>query len=88
MKQWQQAFRLSPPLVGFLPELIADQVTGRLMDISGQDLAKILEELIRDEVNLHEMGQRSIKTAVLRFSPMLQAEKTLNFYHKLLKGLM
>ena len=76
------------PAVGFLPELIEDQVTGRLMDMSGQDLAKILEELIRDEVKLHEMGRRSIKTAVLRFSPKLQAEKTLNFYHKLLKGFM
>jgi len=76
------------PGTGFLPDLIDDQVTGRLMDISGQDLANILEELIRDEVKLHEMGRRSIKTAVLRFPPMLQAEKTLNFYHKLLKGFM
>jgi starch synthase len=74
------------PASGFLPELIEDHVTGRLMDISGQDLAKILEKLIRDDVKLHEMGRRSIKTANLRFSLMLQAEKTLNFYHKLLKG--
>ena len=74
------------PASGFLPELIEDHVTGRLMDISGQELAKILEKLIRDDVKLHEMGRRSIKTAILRFSPMLQAEKTLNFYHKLLKG--
>jgi glycosyltransferase involved in cell wall biosynthesis len=76
------------PAIGFLPELIEDHVTGRLMDISGQDLAKILEELIRDEVKLHEMRRRSIKTSVLRFSPKLQAERTLNFYQKLLKGLM
>ena len=71
------------PAIGFLPELIEDHVTGRLMDISRQDLAKILEELIRDEVKLHEMGRRALKKAVLRFSPMLQAEKTLSFYHKL-----
>jgi glycosyltransferase involved in cell wall biosynthesis len=76
------------PDIGFLPELIEDHVTGRLMDVSGENLSKILEELIRDDVKLHEMGRRSIKTAILRFSPMLQAEKTLNFYHKLLKGLM
>jgi len=75
------------PDIGFLPELIEDHVTGRLMDVSGENLAKILEELIRDDVKLHEMGRRSIKTAIRRFSPMLQAEKTLNFYHKLLKGL-
>ena len=76
------------PAIGFLPELIEDHVTGRLLDVSGENLAKILEELIRDDVKLHEMGRRSIKTANLRFSPMLQAGKTLNFYHKLLKGLM
>jgi glycosyltransferase involved in cell wall biosynthesis len=76
------------PAIGFLPELIEDHVTGRLMDISGESLAKILKELIRDEVKLHEMGRRSIKTSILRFSPMLQAERTLNFYQKLLKGLM
>jgi glycosyltransferase involved in cell wall biosynthesis len=76
------------PAIGFLPELIEDHVTGRLMDVTGENLAKILEELIRDDVKLHEMGRRSIKTAILRFSPMLQAEKTLNFYHKLLKGQM
>ena len=74
------------PAIGFLPELIEDHVTGRLMDVSGENLAIILEELIRDDVKLHDMGRRSIKTAILRFSPMLQAEKTLNFYHKLLKG--
>jgi glycosyltransferase involved in cell wall biosynthesis len=76
------------PAIGFLPELIEDHVTGRLMDISGQSLAKILEELIRDDVKLHEMGRRSIKTSIQRFSPMLQAEKMLNFYQKLLKGYM
>ena len=76
------------PAIGFLPELIEDHVTGKLMDVSGENLAIILEELIRDDVKLHDMGRRSIKTAILRFSPMLQAEKTLNFYHKLLKGQM
>ncbi len=76
------------PAIGFLPELIEDHVTGRLMDVSGENLAKILEELIRDEAKLHEMGRRSIKTSVLRFSPKLQAERTLNFYQKLLKGYM
>ena len=74
------------PAIGFLPELIEDHVTGRLMDVSGENLAIILEELIREDIKLHDMGRRSIKTAILRFSPILQAEKTLNFYHKLLKG--
>ena len=57
------------------------------MEFSGQSLAKILQELIQDEVKLREMEHRSLETAILRFSPLLQAERTLNFYQKLLKGL-
>ena len=72
------------PRIGFLPELIEDHVTGRLMDLSWENLANIIEELLQDEVKLREMGHRSLKTAILRFSPLLQAEKTLNFYQKLL----
>jgi glycosyltransferase involved in cell wall biosynthesis len=70
--------------IGFLPELIEDNVTGRLLDLSWESLAKILEELIQDEIKVREMGHRSLKTAILRFSPLLQAERTLNFYQKLL----
>jgi glycosyltransferase involved in cell wall biosynthesis len=75
------------PAIGYLPELIEDHVTGRLVDLSWKSLAKILGELIQDELKLREMGHRSLKTAILRFSPLLQAERTLNFYQKLLKGL-
>ena len=73
------------PGIGFLPELIEDHVTGRLMDLAWESLAKILEELIQDEVKLRAMGNSSLKTAGLRFSPTLQAERTLKFYKKLLK---
>jgi glycosyltransferase involved in cell wall biosynthesis len=72
------------PEVGFLPELIQDHSTGRLMALAWESLAKILEELILDKAQLSEMGQRSLQTAIRRFSPILQAEKTLDFYHKLL----
>jgi len=74
------------PGIGFLPELIGDHSTGRLMDLSWQSLAKILEEFIQNKVKLHEMGRRSLETSILRFSPMLQAERTLDFYRKLLKN--
>ncbi len=74
------------PGIGFLPELIEDHVTGRLMDLSWQSLANILGELIRDEVKLRAMGHSSLKTAIQRFSPTLQAERTLDFYQKLLKS--
>ena len=72
------------PEVGFLPELIEDHSTGRLMALAWESLAKILEELILNKAQLLEMSQRSLQTAIRRFSPVLQAEKTLEFYHKLL----
>jgi glycosyltransferase involved in cell wall biosynthesis len=75
------------PGIGFLPELIGDHTTGRLMDLSWQSLAKILEEFIQNKVKLREMGRRSLETSILRFSPMLQAERTLDFYRKILKKL-
>jgi len=75
------------PATGFLPELIKDQVSGRLMDPSGENLAEIMEELIQDPKTLRDLAHRALKTAIQRFSPMLQAERTLNFYQKLLKSL-
>ena len=72
------------PAIGFLPELIEDHSTGRLMELAWESLAKILEELILDRAQVLEMGQRSLQTAVRRFAPVLQAERTLDFYHKLL----
>jgi len=73
------------PGIGFLPELIEDHVSGRLMDLAGENLAPILEELRQDEVKLRDMSRRSLEVSHLRFSPRLQAERTLNFYQKLLK---
>jgi len=75
------------PGSGFLPELIDDHVTGRLMALSWGSLAKILEELIQDEVKVREMGYRSLDTSIQRFSPMLQAERTLDFCREILKRL-
>ena len=72
------------PEVGFLPELIEDHTTGRLMALAWESLANILEELILDKAQLLEMGQKSLQTAIRRFSPVLQAERALSFYHKLL----
>jgi len=72
------------PAIGFLPELIEDHSSGRLMELAWESLAKILEELILDNAQLLEMGHKSLQTAIRRFSPVLQAERTLDFYHKLL----
>jgi len=73
------------PATGFLPELIEDHVSGRLMDPSGENLAKILEELIQEPKALGDLAHRALKTANKRFSSMLQAERTLDFYQKLLR---
>jgi spore coat protein SA len=73
------------PRIGFIPELIDDRKTGRLMDPSRESLVQILRELMQDKTRLREMGCRSLETAIQRFSPKLQAEKTLTFYDKILK---
>lgn len=75
------------PGSGFLPELIDDHVNGKLMALSWQSLADILEELIADEAKLRDMGRRALETASRRFSPLLQAERTLDLYRILLERL-
>jgi L-malate glycosyltransferase len=72
------------PVIGFLPELIEDNVTGRLMDLSWESLAKILEECIQDKAKLGEMGRQALECATRRFAPDLQARETLDFYRRLL----
>jgi len=72
--------------VGFLPELIADGVNGRLMALAPKKLAEILWDLIRDEGKVSEMARLAYQTAQERFSTALQAEKTLSFYGRLLGG--
>lgn len=75
------------PGIGFLPELIEDHQTGRLMAFSWESLANILKELVQDKTKLHEMGRRSLETAIQRFSPRIQAASTLALYDKLLKSM-
>ena len=74
------------PAIGFLPELIEDHVTGRLMDIAGESLITILEEFLKNKNNLREMGRRSLERAIQRFSLELQAKQTLAFYQQLLES--
>jgi glycosyltransferase involved in cell wall biosynthesis len=71
------------PAVGFLPELIEDGATGRLMQLSWQSLAEILETFMQDKAKVRDMGHRSLTTAGRRFLPALQAERSLAFYKKI-----
>lgn len=73
------------PAIGFLPELIEDRKTGRLMAASGADLAAILADLISNPHNLREMATRALELAAARFSRRLQADKTLAFYRRLIR---
>jgi glycosyltransferase involved in cell wall biosynthesis len=73
---------IAPP-IGFLPALIEDRVTGRLMELSCDSLAAILAELISGPEQLRRMAQRSLETAGKRFSAERQAETVLAFYRRL-----
>ena len=73
------------PAIGFLSDLIEDQVTGRLTDFSRESLANTLRELVPDKTKVSELGQRALETARQRFSPKLQAQRTIEFYQKLLR---
>ena len=73
------------PRIGFLPELIDDHITGRLMDLSWQSLAQILTELMCKPDKLHDMSRRALERATQRFAPDQQARKTMTFYQRLLE---
>jgi len=73
------------PQIGFLPELIKDGHNGRLMKLSGERLARILCEFIKDETGLQKMSQHALETAQVRFSRRLQAQRVLSFCEALLK---
>jgi glycosyltransferase involved in cell wall biosynthesis len=70
--------------IGFLPELVHNGVNGRLMQLSPQDLASILSDLIKYPGKLDEMSQNALRIAQKKFDPMLQAKKTLSFYNRIL----
>lgn len=70
--------------IGFLPELVHDGVNGKLMELSPQNLASILSDLIKNRGKLDEMSRNALRTAERRFDPVRQAEKILSFYDKIL----
>jgi glycosyltransferase involved in cell wall biosynthesis len=74
------------PYIGFLPELIEDGYNGRLMKMTAQNLAEILSELIENRDRLQKMGRYALKTANIRFSRRLQAQKALSLYDRLLRA--
>lgn len=66
--------------VGFLPRLVEDGVTGRLVELSSESMAEAVESLYRDRTRMRRMGEAARETAQRRFSRLKQAEHTLAFY--------
>ncbi|MBN1670248.1 MAG: glycosyltransferase family 4 protein [Kiritimatiellae bacterium] len=70
--------------VGFLPELIEEGETGRLVEPAPERLAAAIAELHAAPSVLAGMRASSSATAQRRFSLSRQAERTLEFYERLL----
>jgi glycosyltransferase involved in cell wall biosynthesis len=72
------------PNLGFLPRLIQDRINGRLIDLNPESFAQALKELIDRPEHLKYLSQGALKSAQKRFDLSVQAEKTLQFYERLL----
>ena len=70
---------------GILPELVDDNVIGRLVDLSAISLAEVISDLYKDRMRLKELGESALITARKRFASETSARKALNFYENLIK---
>lgn len=69
--------------VGFLPELITDGQTGRLLAPSAEALAQTIIELHGNRAALDAMGKAALEEAQERFALGTQARKTMAFYENI-----
>jgi starch synthase len=70
--------------VGFLPHLIEDGISGRLVAPDGAELADALAELMDRPAVLRRMATAAADTARRRFSREAQARAVTAFYERLL----
>ncbi len=70
---------------GFLPELIDDNVNGRLINLSSRNLADVVLELNADRTKLKKIGEAALAKARNEFSPYNAAKKALEFYENLIR---
>ncbi len=68
---------------GFLPELVTDNVTGRLSSLSPGSLADIVREMACDGKARQRMGAASLQEALARFDLDKQARRNIVFYRQL-----
>jgi hypothetical protein len=73
------------PNIGFLPQLIEDNVNGRLVDLQPESFAQALKELMDSPQDVQRLSQGALESAQ-RFNPAIQAGKTLQFYSRLMKA--
>jgi glycosyltransferase involved in cell wall biosynthesis len=71
------------PRYGFLPELIQDGVSGRLVDGHPASFAQALKDLMDSPEYLQRLSQGALESARKRFDLSVQAEKTLQLYTRL-----
>ena len=71
------------PDTGYLPKMIDNNINGRLIEMTSENLAKIISDLIRDNKKLKQISQNAFITAQQKFSPELQAENVFSLYNKI-----
>ncbi len=71
--------------IGFLPELIEDGKNGYLVDLSSNGFAAALKRLMDSPDTLKKLSRQALTKAQERFDLRTQAEKTFQFYKRLMK---
>jgi len=73
------------PRIGFLPQLIEDNANGRLVDLKPESFAQALKDLMDSPKDVQRLSKGAIESAQ-RFNLATQAEKTLQFYARLMQA--
>ena len=71
------------PDTGYLPKMINDNINGRLIEMSSENLATIISDLIKNNKKLKQISQNAFITAQQKFSPKIQAENIFSLYNKI-----
>jgi len=68
--------------VGGVPELIRDRIDGLLIEPGPKNIANALNELLNDDVELHELGISANKRVAEHFSFQIQTSKLQDVYER------
>jgi L-malate glycosyltransferase len=73
------------PKIGFLPELIENGKNGYLVALSPKNFATALKNLMDSPDTLKSLSRGALETAQKKFAMQTRAEKTFEFYQRLMK---